>query len=99
MSFITLTRAEAPYGEHEDVLVNPAHVAEVRVITYYAMQDRPARALLLLRFPEGNGLSVLALDTNGGPLKQTAAAQLDRSEERREGPDGGGEWQTSGGSK
>jgi len=77
MSFITLTRAEAPYGEHEDVLVNPAHVAEVRVITYYAMQDRPARALLLLRFPEGNGVSVLALDTNGGPLKQTAAAQLD----------------------
>lgn len=80
MPFMTLTRAEAPFGEHEDVLVNPAHVAEVRVITYHAMQDRPARALLLLRFPEGNALSVLALDKNGQKLTQPAAAQLDPGE-------------------
>lgn len=80
MTFMTLTRAEVSFDDHEDVLVNPAHMIEVRVITYEATADLPRRRFLTIRIQGGNGLNVLALDENRKPLVPADAAQREPGE-------------------
>lgn len=80
MPFMTLTRAEVSLDDHEDVLVNPAHMIEVRVLTYRATEHFPDRTFLSIRIQGGNGLSVLALDENRRPLVPTDAAKREPGE-------------------
>lgn len=74
-TFMTLTRAEVSFDEREEVLVNPAHIIEVRAQTYRATKDFPDRAFLTLRIQGGNSLSVLALGEQYESLQPADAAQ------------------------
>lgn len=80
MSFMYLTRGEVSFDEREEVLVNPAHITEVRVMTYRATKDFPDRATLTVRVQAVNSLSVLAVDENGRPMEPAAAAEREPGE-------------------
>lgn len=76
-TFMTLTRAEVSFDEREEVLINPQHITEVRVLTYRKTEDFPDRTYLSLRIQGGNGLSVLALDSRSKPLPPDEAAKVE----------------------
>lgn len=80
MSFMCLTRGEVAFDEREEVLVNPEHVTEVRVMTYRATKDFPDRTTLTLRVHGITAINVLAPDENGAPMEPSAAAQREPRE-------------------
>lgn len=79
-TFMTLTRAEVSFDEREEVLINPQHITEVRVLTYQANELFPDRTFLSLRIQGGDGPSVLAMDSARRPLTPEEAAKIEPGE-------------------